>query len=332
MPLHDIHYQHWQGDLDRHLDPAMGHCQIMRLTACLQNKILRLVVAASWGVGLLLVTALFVVGQLLLPDSIVVRWVGQLNPDLQNFVRMLTYWLHDHPEISVRTAENVLFYYGCTLLMPAGVFVLGITMPYFITRDLSSSAIVVYSSKAVTRGDYLLGKFCTAFGLLKLVWMEPLSWAWFLGNLLAPDWHFFWHARAALANVLIYEVTSMAILSALALGVSAISSKEKSTPALWFIWWVLGYVIQPIAIYTKPCLRHLSFTYNLQQIRLATFRLGGDIKTAQDNIPILGDMLRNIPARTIDALNAPAFWSAILALLVMLAVAAWIIRRRVRPE
>ncbi len=331
MPLHDVHYQHWQGTSTgiwarRWVIARHG------LTACLQNRVLRLVVAASWGVGLLLVTALFVVGQLLLPDSIVIRWIGQLNPDLQAFARMLTYWLHDHPEISVRTAENVLFYYGCTLLMPAGVFVLGIAMPFFITRDLASSAIVIYSSKAVTRGDYLLGKFCTAFGLLTLVWLVPLCGAWFLGNLVAPDWHFFWHARAALANVLIYGVTSMAILSALALGVSAVSSKEKSTPALWFIWWVLGYVIQPIAINTKPWLRHLSFTYNLQQIRLATFRLGGDVKTAQDNIPILGNMLRNIPAKTIDALNAPEFWSAILALFIMLAFAGWIIRRRVRPE
>jgi hypothetical protein len=331
MPLHDVHYQHWRG-ISTGIWARRWVIARHGLTACLRNKVLRLAVFASWGVGLVTVAALFAVGQLLLPDSIIIRWVGQLNPDLQTFASMLTYWLHGHPEISVRTTQNVLLYYGCTLLTPVGVFVLGIAMPFFITRDLASSAIVIYSSKAVTRGDYLLGKFCTAFGLLTLVWLGPMCAAWFLGNLVSPDWHFFWHGRAALGNVLIYGLISMAILSALALGVSAVSSKEKSTPALWFIWWVIGFVIQPIAINTKPWLRHLSFTYNLQQIRLATFRLGGDVKTAQDNIPILGDMLRNIPPRTLDALNAPAFWGAMLALLIMLALAAWVVSRRVRPE
>ena len=59
----------------------------------------------------------------------------------------------------------------------------------------------------------------------------------------------------------------MTVLSGLALGVSAVSSREKSTPALWFIWWILGGVIQPIALQTKPWLRHLSFSYNLRADR-----------------------------------------------------------------
>jgi ABC-2 type transport system permease protein len=255
-----------------------------------------------------------------------------LNPGLQAFARMLTYWLHDHPEISVSTTQNVLFFYGCTLLTPVGIFALGVAMPILITRDLASSAIVIYSSKAVTRGDYLLGKFCIAFGVLTLTWLGPLCAAWLVGNLLAPDWQFFWHSRAALANVLVYGLASMTILSALALGMSAVSSKEKTTPALWFMWWVLGYVIQPIALNTKPWLRHLSFNYNLEQIRLATFRLGDEVKTAQDHIPILGDMLRNIPDKTMESLNSPTILGSVVALSLMLAAAAVIIRKRVRPE
>jgi len=112
------------------------------------------------------------------------------------------------------------------------------------------------------------------------------------GQLLAPDWRFFWHALAALGHVLLYGLSSMGILSLLALGVSAISSKEKSTTAFWFVWWILGGVLTPIAMQTKPWLRHLSFNFNLEQIALAVFRIGDDLKTTQDNIPILGDMLR----------------------------------------
>jgi ABC-2 type transport system permease protein len=331
MPLHDVHYQHWQGAsvgiwARRWVIAKNG------LTACLQNKVMRLVVVFCWGMGLVMVAAIFVLSQLLVPDSIVVKWVEQLNPGLQTFARLLTTWLYEHPEISVRTTQNVLFYYSCALLTPVSIFALGIAMPFLITRDLASSAIIIYSSKAVTRGDYLLGKFCTAFGLLAMTSLGPVFGAWLVGNLLAPDWRFFWHSRGALGNVLLYDLTSMAILSALALGVSAVSSKEKTTPFLWLMWWVFGFFIQPIAANTKPWLRHLSFNYDLQQLGLATFRLGDDIKLAQDNIPILGDMLRGIPPKTMESLSAPAFWSALTALALMLAVAAWVIRRRVRPE
>jgi hypothetical protein len=275
---------------------------------------------------------LFLVGQLLVSDSIVVQWVGNFNPQLQIFAQLLTTWLEQHPDISVRATQNIFFYYFSTNLMRFSIFAIGIAMPLLVTRDLASNAIIIYSSKAISRGDYLLAKFATAFGLIALAWLGPVCAAWLVGNLLAPDWRFFWHARAALGHVLLYGLSTMVILSLLALGVSAISIKEKSTTAFWFIWWILGGVLTPIALQTKPWLRHLSFNFNLEQIGIAVFRIGDDIKTTQENIPILGDMLRKISARTIEGLSSPAIEGAVFALLLMLGLAGWIIRKRVRPE
>ena len=181
--------------------------------------------------------------------------------------------------------------------MRVSIFALGPIIPLLITRDLACNAIVIYSSKAVTRGDYLLGKFATAFGFLALTWLGPVCAAWFLGNLLAPDWTFFWHARAALENILIYGLSSMAILSLLALGVSAISANEKSTTAFWFMWWVLGAVIAADRA-AHPALAPASgFQFNLNQIALPTFRVGDNIQAAPANIPILGTLLATHPAR-----------------------------------
>jgi hypothetical protein len=331
MPLHDTHYQHWDG---AHVGIWARRWVIARngLAAALQNKAMRNVIALSWLAGLAMAALLFLVGQLLVADSMVVKWVAQLNPGLQSFARMLTSWLQDHPEISVGTTQNLLFYLFCVYATPLSIFALGMAMPALITRDLASNAMVIYDSKAVTRGDYLLGKFCVAFGLLTLTWLGPVCGAWLVGNLLAPDWRFFWHARVALAHALLYVLSSMVILSALALGVSAVSSREKSTPALWFMWWVLGGVIQPIALQTKPWLRHLSFTYDLKQIGLASFRLGNDLKTAQDNIPIFGEMLRNIRPETMFALDHPMLGGALAGLALMLLLAGWVVVERVSPE
>jgi ABC-2 type transport system permease protein len=332
MPIHDISYKHWDGV---HLGLWSRRLVIARngLTACLRNKWLRHVVVLCWGSALIMTALLFMVGQLLVADSIVVQWVGNFNAGPQSFVRFLTTWLEQHPEISVRTTQNVMFYYFCTYLLLAGIFVLGMAIPMLITRDLASNAIIIYSSKAVSRGDYLLGKFSTAFGLLALSWLGPVCAAWFLGNLLTTDWRFFWHARAALFHVLVFGLSSMTILSLIALGVSAISTKGLSTTAIWYIWWIVGSVVASIAIHTQqPWLQHLSFYYNLDQIALAVFRPGDDITTAQDSIPILGDMLRNIRPQTMSALNTPTIWGAVLWSLLMLGLAALVIRKRVKPE
>jgi hypothetical protein len=331
MPLHDAHYQHWDGP---HTSIWGRRWVIAQngLSACLSNKQMRSFMMACWFGGLLMAGTLFFVGQLLVPDSIVAQWVSKMNPNIQTFARMLTSWLQDHPAISVGTTQNVLFYFYCVYSMPLSIFALGLALPVLITRDLASNAIVIYSSKAVTRGDYLLGKFCTAFGVMTLTWLAPVCGAWFVGNLLAPDWEFFWHARIALFHALVFGLSSMVILCLLALGVSAISSREKSTPALWFTWWVLGLAIQPIALHTLPWLRHVSFGYDLRQIGLATFRLGQDLKTAQDSIPIFGQMLKNVSPETRSAINDPTLGGALAGLALMLLAAGLIIKKRVAPE
>src|SRR5580700_7282023 len=81
MPLHDAHYQHWDG---LHTGIWGRRCVIARngLAACLRGKLLRYVIMASWMGGLMMAAILFILGQFLVPDSIMTRWVAQMNPDL----------------------------------------------------------------------------------------------------------------------------------------------------------------------------------------------------------------------------------------------------------
>jgi len=164
-----------------------------------------------------------------------------------------------------------------------------------------------------------------------LAWLGPMLAAWFLGNLLAPHWSFFWHSRAVLGNVLAYGLPSLAILSLLALGVSAMSRGEKSTVALWYTWWVLGSIVLPLAANTRPWLRHISFNFDLHQLALAVFRVDHSLTTLQDNIPVLGELLHLGP-ETRAAFEFPAIEGALIALGLMLAAAAFLLYRRVKPE
>lgn len=331
MPIHNTSYQHWDG-VHRNIWQRRAVVAGSSLTACLRVKLLRNVVFACWMTALGATAVLFALGQLLVADSPVVQWVGNFNPQLQDFVKMLTTWLEKHPEISVRTTQNVAFYFYAMFLLRLSIFALGMGIPHLITRDLACHAIVVYYSKAINRWDYLLGKFCAAFGLLALTWLGPLLAAWFLGNLLGPDWGFFWHSRAALGHILLFGLPAMAALSLLALGCSASSLKEKNAAATWLLWWILAGVLVEIGTHTRPWLCHLSFNYNLEQIALGVFHPGADLKLAQDSIPLLGMMLGNVHPETIKALNAPTISGAVVGLGLLLIGAVYILHQRVKPE
>lgn len=330
MPLHDATYQHWPG---RRLGIGYRRLTIalQGLKACLDNRWMRHLLLLCWTGAIVCAIALFALGQLLVADSLIVQWTTNLDPTLQMFTRLLTRWLEQHPEISVRTTENIVFFFASRWLLPLSLLAIAQALPHLITRDLASNAMTIYYSKAVGRLDYLLGKFATVFGLLCLTWLGPLFAAWLLGNLLAPDWHFFWHSRLALANTLLHALESMIVLSLVALGVSAISAKEKTTVGIWFAWWIIGYVMVGIANDTKPWLQHLSLTHNLDELAVGTFRLADDLKLAQDNIPVLGDLLKNVRPETFAALHEPAIAASLCALCLMIALAAVLLVRRLKP-
>ena len=331
MPLHDASYQHWSG---AHLGIWKRRWVIARqgLHAALENRWMRHLLAICWIGAAAHTAVLFTLGQLLVADSLVVQWSGNLDPSLQMFVRLLTSWLEQHPEISVRTTQNILFYFACLWLLPLSLVAIAQAIPHLVTRDLSSNAITIYASKALSRMDYALGKFMMILALLTLTWLGPLVAAWFFGNLLAPDWHFFWHSRLALFNTVAHVVPGMAILGLLALGVSSISAKEKTTVAIWVAWWLAGYALAGIAEETKPWLRHFSFKHDLDALALGRFQLQNDLDLAQQNIPVLGEMLRKAEREVPPVLRAPPVRGSVIALGLMCGASVVILRRRLKPE
>jgi ABC-type transport system involved in multi-copper enzyme maturation permease subunit len=292
----------------------------------------RHLILLSWAAAVVAIAMLFMIGQLLVRDSIVVEWLGNLNPQLQAFAQALVTWLEQNPHISVRTTQNILFYLFSTQLVTLSFLAIPIAIPHLITRDLSSNAIVIYASKAVSRFDYLLGKFGTVMGLLVLTWLGPLVSVWLLGNLLAPNWNFFWHSRVAFGNMLLFVLIGMVFLSILALGVSAISSKEKAAVGMWVGLWIIGIALLGIARNTKPWLKYFSFSYNLDQISLGIFQLSADLERLEQNIPVFGPMLQGARRETRSGWENPEITGAIIGMSVMLIVAIAILWKRVKPE
>ncbi|MBL6765688.1 MAG: hypothetical protein ISQ14_12105 [Verrucomicrobiae bacterium] len=332
MPLIDTGYHHYEGRY-RGVWYRRATITSVGLRACLVNPWMKRILSAAWLGALALVTLLFFVGQLLVKDSIAFTLIENLNPGLRALFNGIMGWLVGNPEVSVHTVYNFAFYQFATGASFLGLIAIAIAIPHLITTDLASRAVLVYSSKAVNRFDYFLGKFGVVFSLLFLTWLGPILAAWALSNLLAPNWSFFIHSRHALLNSICYVGASMVVLSVLALGISATSTKEKTTGSTWIGLWLLGNAFIPLGQNTKPWLKHLSFSFDLNQLALHFFQLRRDVDAAAEQIPIIGSMLERASRR-----GAPGFMNdaelpgALIALAVMLLLAIVILVKRVKPE
>lgn len=331
MALHNIHYQRWKG---RHEGIWQRRLVIASrgLRGCLANRWMRYLVGLCWGLCLGQVMALFVMGQLLVEDSLVVRWAATLKGPAQVLVGGMANWLATHPEVSVRSAENLIFYGFTAIAISLNIMAVLLAIPHLITRDLSSNALLIYSSKALTRWDYLLGKFGTLLGLLTLTWLGPTLVAWVVGNLLAPKWHFFWHARIALTHVLIYTIGAGLFLSLFGLGISAISGKERVAVGCLLVFWLVGGTLVPISQTTSPWLQFLSFEHDLRQLAIRVYQPKEDIQRFQEQIPIVREMFRRSERNHSELSLPPRPGSALLALSLMAAGACWLLNFKTRSE
>jgi hypothetical protein len=331
MALHDIHYQSWRG---RHegIWRRRAVIALHGLRGCLANRWMRYVVVSCWGLSFLQIGVLFVMGQLLVEGSLVVQWAETLQGGAQALVGGLTTWLVNTPELSVRIAENLLFYGFTSVAVTLNIIAVMLALPHLITRDLSSRAMLVYASKALNRWDYLLGKLGTLLGLLSLTWLGPACVAWLVGNLLAPKWHFFWHSRDALVHTLAFTVGAIVFLAFLGLGVSAVSSKEKSVVGLWLILWLLGNTLVPISQHTGSWLQYLSFRHDLRLLAIAVFQPAEDLERAQAALPMAGQILRQAIPQNSTFWNPPPAGPASVGLGLMGVTAGFILNLRTRTE
>jgi ABC-2 type transport system permease protein len=333
MPLIDTGYHHYE---ERHRGVWYRRYVIasVGLRACLANQWMKRLITTAWILSLAMVGLLFLIGQLLVEDSIAFTVLEGMGPAVQGLFNGLLSWLLDRPEVSVHATYNFLFFQFATKISFLSFIALAIAIPHLITTDLASRALLVYSSKAVNRFDYLVGKFGIAFGLLTILWLGPVCAAWLFGNLLAPDWNFFIHSRHALGNAVQYTAASMAVLSVLALGISATSAKEKSTGATWIAIWLLGSAFIPIGARTQLWLKNLSISHNIDQLALYFFDLRQDVELARSTIPIIGNLIDRFSRRSGDLffMQDAALTGAAVAIGIMLLLAAVILWRKVKPE
>lgn len=259
------------------------------LRLCLSGKVIKIFLVLAGAQALILSGVFFFYGQLVAPESALLDWLERLGGEqVRTLFNAITSWALLYPEICVDGIYRIMFYF----LSFSGPFLSMIIVALFVHRlianDLASNAIVIYNSKALTRWDYLIGKFTIVSSILSVVWIFPVLVSWVLGNLLSPDWSFFYHSFPSLLRGLTLGLVAVVSLSCLALLVSSLAKKTGAAVAFWILGWISLSVVSSVASYAHPALDYLSPTQALYGLSAGIFRLLDLVVDAQGMLPFFG--------------------------------------------
>lgn len=324
----DTQYQRWNG---RHTGIWRRRWAItengLRLT--LRGKFARWTVTSGWYISFGLVMAMFFLGQFLVSDSALFEWIERAGDEVQIMARGITTWLELNPDVSVAASHNLLFYYFSNVLSLFSLIAALFIMPNLITLDLASSAITIYTSKAVSRLDYLLGKFFSVFGIMAMAWYGPLLLAWVLGNFVSPRWHFFKYSSGALWNLTVVFFIVATAVSLIALALSSMQKNSKTVSGNLIGLVIFGNIFRQMSLSgaLPEWFQFSSLMHNIIQVNNWSFDAVGSVEKIRSRIPmadVVFDDLKNV--------NEPQIAGSLMGLLVMAGISLWILTLRTRTE
>lgn len=122
------------------------------------------------------------------------------------------------------------------------VLVVGMIAPMMISYDLRSKAYLLYFSRPLTPGEYIIGKTSVVWFFLVLIATCPALALYVLGVLLSPDLSVITETWDIPLRILAATAVLVIPTTALALCYSAFTSESRYATFAWFATWVMGGV------------------------------------------------------------------------------------------
>jgi ABC-2 type transport system permease protein len=236
-----------------------------------------------------------------------------------------------YPDICIGGLFTVIFWLHSFLALGLSLVGLTVMVPRLIARDRASNALTIYLSRPLTSTDYLLGKLGMIVSLLLLLWTGPLVFGWLLSLALAPDRDFIVYSFTPLLHALEFNAIALVVLSALALGVSALNRSSRPTIILWIVLWIVAGTMAKFPR-APDWLRRASFTHDLSEVRQTVFKLDLALSDAGTRLPLINQNLAESLTRQGASATPHDFQGALIALAVFIVLSSAVFLRRLRPE
>ena len=241
MPLHDLGYRNWQG----RLTPLATRWWVIAETG------IRLAFRINWLRRLLLLAWLpaIYMGVLFFAFE-----QSETQPGWRaGAVQTIGSAVHLPPEQAIRFAtadiDEVRHQVWAHLLMvffrqPQGfalLILVGMVAPPLIANDIRTRAFLLYFSRPVSRGQYILGKSAVVLAYGAMITLSPALGLYVLAVLFSPDLNVIWQTwdlplRAVAATLVLMVPTTL-----LALAFSSLAKESRYAGFAWFAAWGLGW-------------------------------------------------------------------------------------------
>ncbi len=254
MPLHDVGYRPWPaGRPGTASEPGLrtgGGAVVIAGTGirlAWKSRWLRRVLLFAWSPAIIFAGGFFAFEQALDEGAIgTVRSMARHVDALGLLGRMVAESLGgslDDPDAARRVVWSRLLL--AFMRAPQAVLlavVVGLVAPRQIAGDLRAKAWLVYFTRPISRGDYIIGKIGVLAAIVSLITLVPALVLWVVGVLVSPSiqvamatWDLPLRIAAAAAAVTIPTVL-------LALAYSSLTAESRIAAFAWFATWVACWI------------------------------------------------------------------------------------------
>lgn len=250
MPLHDVGYRPWRGDL-RPRGAAAAVIASTGIRLAWKSQWLRRAVLFAWSPALLFAGGFFAFEQAV-DERLVASEGGGLRagraldgPGMLGAV--LADALGASPDADVGETRRIVWSRLLLAFMRAPqalllAVVIGLVAPPLVAADLRAKAWLVYFTRPLGRGEYILGKAAVLAAIVAMITVVPAVTLWLVGVLVSPSltvaaatWDL--PVRVALATAALTVPTVL-----LALAYSSLTTESRIAAFAWFATWVAGWI------------------------------------------------------------------------------------------
>lgn len=324
MPVFHNGYRRYEG---RFTHPRLRWWPIVRsgVTLALRSKLLRRLILVAHLPLLYFGIVFLAVGKLTDPgfDPKFGPWHEIARSILGPVITQL---LRDDPAV-VRTAvwSIVFSFFGSTLHLGLAALAAAVAGPPLVSRDMASRAFLLYFSRPVSPGDYILGKFGVLCAVLGAVTLSPTLVLYVLSIVFSPSLQTIWHTLPVLGSAVLACLTLIVPAALVMLTLSSLVTQPRFAAAAWAVVCIFGMIFHR-ALEAAPDLRDAVWP--------RYFSLGDTTRSAALWIYDVPGRLRRVPGldgfHALDMLVPPeGGLRSILFLAGLCAVCVMVLRRRV---
>ena len=254
MPLFELGYRHWEGE---RTSPAYRWTAISRsgIALAFRSKILRRLVFIAWAPLLYFGPFFFGVG-LITDSKLSLRDRAEWTPYLRTVLgKEVAQRVQNDPESLRPLIWSVAFHHF--IAVPQGlimILLVAIAGAPLIAQDVGSKAFLVYFSKPITQGEYLLGKAGTVMFFILLVTLFPALVLYAISIAVSPSVRAVGDTWTIVPRLFACAAAVSIPATALILFLSSLAREARYVAFGWIAIWALGETAYLI-LRTLPALR-----------------------------------------------------------------------------